>query len=449
LCDAVGGAFYYLVLRMQNPCRRQAIIITLGANATTCRRQAIYVYWYPFLCPPYAKRTPIPRQRLIRRRRISLKRDNHPPLVKQKQKGKICFVIHIAGEKKIIILHILRDCEAKIYKRSSNHYSHTHTHTHTHVRARARTHTHTRVYIHTMTGVLDSPTLGRRRTMLYFTVVSVLGSLLLSFTWYMGPGALFAGNVLMRFSVLVPYTIMYELLKSQYTVTLKHKCTGALNFSDFCFLPRYIYVAEILPTSHRNTGIALGQGASKSVGCVLPLLLLPLVEYRAPLSGLSLSQAVLRSGGILANTKSARQKQQSVGAVRVRKDSTAASRSLYIDIRSLSSRSLVQEQVPLGRGGGETTLHSMGDSEKALGAGQRVVAQVSVPYLILAICSIVAAALLATSPDPTDSLCDTVLETKLALESPRRSHSQTVETQPLVSATTPRSSGSSRTPVWV
>jgi hypothetical protein len=28
---------------MQNPCRRQAIIITLGANATTCRRQAIYI----------------------------------------------------------------------------------------------------------------------------------------------------------------------------------------------------------------------------------------------------------------------------------------------------------------------------------------------------------------------------------------------------------------------
>jgi len=217
----------------------------------------------------------------------------------------------------------------------------------------------------------------------------------------------------------------------------------------FCFLPRYIYVAEILPTSHRNAGIALGQCASKSVGCVLPLLLLPLVEYRAPLSGLSLSQAVLRSGGILANTSSARQKQQSVGAVRVRKDSTAASGSLYIDIRSLSSRSRVQEQMPLG-GGGKTTLHSMGDSEKGLGAGQRDVAQVSVPYLILAICSIVAAALLATSPDPTDSLCDTVLETKLALESPRWSrHSRTVETQPLVSATTPRSSGSSRTPVWV
>jgi hypothetical protein len=33
LCDAVGGAFYYLVLRMQNPCRRQAIFI-LGFTAT-------------------------------------------------------------------------------------------------------------------------------------------------------------------------------------------------------------------------------------------------------------------------------------------------------------------------------------------------------------------------------------------------------------------------------
>ena len=53
LCDAVGGAFYYLVLRMQNPCRRQAIIITLGANATTCRRQAIYIL-ASILCEAHA-----------------------------------------------------------------------------------------------------------------------------------------------------------------------------------------------------------------------------------------------------------------------------------------------------------------------------------------------------------------------------------------------------------
>ena len=191
------------------------------------------------------------------------------------------------------------------------------------------------------------------------------------------------------------------------------------------------------------------------MGCVLPLLLLPLVEYRAPLSGLSLSQAVLRSRGI-ANTNSAH--------------------ALLLSTRSRELR--VQEQVPRGGGGGGSRillqvasdadtkgaihvekgklitvadpLHSMGDSEKGLGAGQQGEAQASVPYLILAIFSIVAAALLATSPDPTDSLCDTVLETKMALESPCRSrHSRTAETQPLVSATTPRSSGSSRTPVWV
>ena len=39
----------YLVLRMQNPCRRRAII-TLGANATTCRRQSI-TYKYPSISP--------------------------------------------------------------------------------------------------------------------------------------------------------------------------------------------------------------------------------------------------------------------------------------------------------------------------------------------------------------------------------------------------------------
>jgi hypothetical protein len=42
----------YLVLRMQNRCRRQAII-TLGANATTCRRQAIYILG-SILCEAHA-----------------------------------------------------------------------------------------------------------------------------------------------------------------------------------------------------------------------------------------------------------------------------------------------------------------------------------------------------------------------------------------------------------
>jgi hypothetical protein len=43
---------------MQNPCRRQAIIITLRANATTCRRQAIYI----LISIPLPTHPPIPRQ---------------------------------------------------------------------------------------------------------------------------------------------------------------------------------------------------------------------------------------------------------------------------------------------------------------------------------------------------------------------------------------------------
>jgi hypothetical protein len=53
LCDAVGGEFYYLVLRMQNPCRRQALI-TLGANATTCRRQPNMYMLVSILCEAHA-----------------------------------------------------------------------------------------------------------------------------------------------------------------------------------------------------------------------------------------------------------------------------------------------------------------------------------------------------------------------------------------------------------
>ncbi len=35
-CDAVGGAFYYLVLRMQNPCWRQAIYILVRRHNRIC-----------------------------------------------------------------------------------------------------------------------------------------------------------------------------------------------------------------------------------------------------------------------------------------------------------------------------------------------------------------------------------------------------------------------------
>ena len=43
-------------------------------------------------------------------------------LVKQNKKAKICFVIHIAGEKIIIFYIYAVIVKQKIYKRSTNHY---------------------------------------------------------------------------------------------------------------------------------------------------------------------------------------------------------------------------------------------------------------------------------------------------------------------------------------
>ena len=242
------------------------------------------------------------------------------------------------------------------------------------------------------TGILESPTIGRRKTMLYFTVVTAVFGLLLTFTWYMGPSVLFAGNVFMRCAGLVPYEIMY------------------------------VYSAEILPTSHRNTGISLGQGTSKGVGCLLPLLLLPLVahpprfgggsEGMHQLFGTSLPQDVL-SGGSLQTTRSAH----------------ALLLSSRFGLQELalnaSSDADANGTIPLGEGG-QPIIEA-----DPLAGEQNGVALVSVPYLILTICCILAAILLATSPDSTESLCDTVTETDDALESARWSfHSRKLRSCP-------------------
>jgi hypothetical protein len=43
--------------------------------------------------------------------------------VKQDEKGKICFEIHIAGERKLLFYIYAVIVKQKIYKRSTNHYS--------------------------------------------------------------------------------------------------------------------------------------------------------------------------------------------------------------------------------------------------------------------------------------------------------------------------------------
>ena len=77
--------------------------------------------------------------------------------------------------------------------------------------------------------VIDRPDVGRRRTMMLLTGASAIFALVLTFIWRDGVWALFGGNLLMRAVGALPYEIMY------------------------------VYTAEVLPTSHRNTGLSLGQ----------------------------------------------------------------------------------------------------------------------------------------------------------------------------------------------
>lgn len=77
--------------------------------------------------------------------------------------------------------------------------------------------------------VIDRPDIGRRRTMMCLTAMSGIFAFALTFVWREGPWALFGGNLLMRAVGALPYEIMY------------------------------VYTAEVLPTSHRNAGLSIGQ----------------------------------------------------------------------------------------------------------------------------------------------------------------------------------------------
>ena len=229
------------------------------------------------------------------------------------------------------------------------------------------------------TGVLDSPNIGRRRTMLYSTVLCVFAAAGLSFAWRMSPGALFTGNALMRLAALVPYEIMY------------------------------VYVAEILPTSHRNTGLALGNGASKAIGCLVPVILLMLVD-RPHLSSISLSQDAIRTSAFIqtVNAASARRTVLQFPKVGVQEQLAL---NVSADTDDNSTQYVVEAQPVDGR---SSDVKARGQATREMG-----VASVSVPYLVLTISSMIAAVLLYASPEPSEGLCDTVLETDRSLESAR------------------------------
>ena len=140
------------------------------------------------------------------------------------------------------------------------------------------------------------------------------------------------------------------------------------------------------------------------------------------LFGTSLSQDVLRSGGILQTMRSAH----------------ALLRSSRFGLQELALNASSDEDangaIPLGEEG-QPIIEAdplVGQQEADPLAGQQKgVMLVSVPYLILTICCTLAAILLATLPDPTESLCDTVTETDHALETARWSlHSRKLRSCP-------------------
>jgi hypothetical protein len=78
-------------------------------------------------------------------------------LVKQNTKAKFCFVIHIAGEKKLLFYICAVIVKQFFYKLSSNCYSHTHYYySHTHAHAHTHTHTYTHKHTHAHTHHLGS-----------------------------------------------------------------------------------------------------------------------------------------------------------------------------------------------------------------------------------------------------------------------------------------------------
>lgn len=52
----------------------------------------------------------------------------------------------------------------------------------------------------------------------------------------------------------------------------------------------YLYAAELLPTTHRNQGVALGNGSTKAVAVLCPLVIFPVFRW-SPALPLFLSAA--------------------------------------------------------------------------------------------------------------------------------------------------------------
>lgn len=226
---------------------------------------------------------------------------------------------------------------------------------------------------------------------------SAFAALLLTFIWRMGPVTLLGGNIFMRALGVLPYEIMY------------------------------VYAAEILPTSHRNAGVAFGGGATKCVGGIIPLILLPLVTPSIPTASLF---EVERGGSrVDKRRRNGNRKELSVLLLQIEQQLAGNA----TDSSNTNVTDTVAEAEPIdGKVNGGADISGM-QSEVW---GNTDGGNISLPYLILSVCAFIATAILYNAPDPGTSLCDTAIETDIVLEtarnSARSSRSISAEQQPLV-----------------
>lgn len=233
--------------------------------------------------------------------------------------------------------------------------------------------------------ILDNPNVGRRRLMQLLTLGSAFAALLLAVIWRMGPVALFGGNILMRSLGVLPYEIMY------------------------------VYAAEIMPTSHRNTGLAIGSGASKCVGGIIPLILLPLVTPSIPKNSLfadSKHGSVGSSSGG-ESRKGGGSRKESLSLLLLQMEQKLANET---ELSTANATDGVADAEPID-GGPEGDADISGMQSEVWGDSDG--GNISLPYLILSVCAFIATAILYNSPDPSTSLCDTPTETRIVLETAR------------------------------
>lgn len=97
--------------------------------------------------------------------------------------------------------------------------------------------------------LMEHPAVGQRLAIAGFALCSLSAAALLCFIIDDGRFWIHTGILAQRFFSIVPYEIMY------------------------------VYAAETLPTSHRNSGVSMGNAATKGVAMVVPLIMLPLLQY--------------------------------------------------------------------------------------------------------------------------------------------------------------------------